>query len=137
MAKIYKSTMTLRFFGDDLDPNEITSRLGCQPTVGAKMGEVWTTARGAEKIARTRTWRLDANTMRPSDLNAQVAELLAPLNDDLSVWIDLTVRYKADVFCGIWMEQSNEGTDLSAKTLRNLGARGLPLEIDIYDPSPD
>jgi hypothetical protein len=137
MAKIHETTMTLRFFGDDLDPNEITSRLGCQPTVGAKIGEVWTTVRGTEKIARTGTWRLNANKRQPGDLNAHVAELLAPLNDDLSVWRDLTARFKADVFCGIWMTQSNEGTSLSAESMMNLGARGLPLEFDIYDPSPE
>lgn len=137
MAKIHETTMTLRFFGNDLDPNEITSRLGCQPTVGAKMGEVWTTMRGTEKIARTGTWRLNANNRQPGDLDAHVAELLAPLNKDLSVWRDLTARFKADVFCGIWMKESNEGASLSAKTMMDLGARGLLLDFDIYDPSPD
>jgi hypothetical protein len=101
------------------------------------MGEIWTTVRGIEKIARTGTWRLDANILRPGDINAQVAELLAQLDDDLSVWIDLTDRFKADVFCGVWMEDSNEGMNLSVKTMMNLGARGLPLEFDIYDSSPD
>lgn len=136
MAEIHETTMTLRFFGDDLEPDELTSRLGCQPSVGARMGEVWTTMRGTEKIARTGTWRLNANDRQPGDLDAHVTELLASLNEDLAVWKDLTARFKADVFCGVWMKQSNEGASLSAETMMSLGGRGLALSFDIYDPSP-
>jgi hypothetical protein len=101
------------------------------------MGEVSNTKRGTEKIARTGTWRLTTNKRQPGDLNAQVVELLAPLNDDLSIWMDLTARFQADVFCGMWMEESNEATIMSAETMRSLSSRNLAVWFDIYDSSPD
>lgn len=138
MAKIYETTMTLRFFGDDLDPDEITARLAYPPTVGAKKGGVWITKGGIEKVARTGVWRLKVKDRKPGDLNGQIAELLMLLSDDLSVWGDLTARFEADLFCGIFMIEGNEGTSMSAKTMTNLGSRNLRLEFDIYDPTlPD
>jgi Domain of unknown function (DUF4279) len=134
MARIHETKMSLRFFGDDLDPDEITSRLGCQPSVSRRTGEVWTTPRGVERVARTGSWLLKIETRHPGDLDLQVAELLASLSVDLSVWDDLTMRFDADVFCGLFMRESNEGLSLSAKTMKNLGSRSLPIGFDIYDP---
>jgi hypothetical protein len=91
------------------------------------------TRRGAEKVARTGTWRLVAGKRMPGDLDGQIAELLAGLSDDLSIWADLTARFEADVFCGLFMRGGNEGLCLSAKTLQDLGSRNLPLNLDIYD----
>jgi hypothetical protein len=134
MAGIHETKMSLRFFGDDLNPDEITSRLGCQPSVSRRMGEVGTTPRGAERVARTGSWLLKIETRQPGDIDLQVAELLASLSDDLSIRDDLTMRFKADVFCGLFMRESNEGSGLSAKTMKKLGSRSLPIGFDIYDP---
>src|SRR6187402_2148886 len=136
MAHIHETTVTLRFFGDDLDPTEITAQLGRSPTIGAKKDGVWTTEGGTEKIARTGTWRLAAKDRRPGDLNGQVSELLATLNDDLSIWTDLTARFQADVFCGLWMEETNEAISLSVATMKELSARNLRVWLDVYDPTP-
>jgi len=128
--------MTLRFFGDDLDPDEITALLGRPPTIGAKRDGVWITEGGTEKIARTGTWRLTVEDRRPGDLNGQVSEILAALNDDLSIWADLTARFQADIFCGLWMEEANEAISLSAATMKELSARNLRVWFDVYDPTP-
>lgn len=136
MAGLHETTMTLRFFGDDLDPDEITARLNCSPTIGAKKGGAWTTKGGTEKLARTGVWRLEVKNRQPGDLDAQIKELLTLCSDDLSIWADLTARFTANIFCGVFMEESNEGASLSAETMTNLGARNLPLWFDIYDPTP-
>ena len=68
---------------------------------------------------------------------AQVAELLDALTLDLAVWRDLSGRFKADLFCGLLMERSNEGLMLSARALQALGERGLELDLDIYGPVGD
>jgi hypothetical protein len=130
--------MSLRFFGDDLDPDEITARLGCQPSVGVRKDGIWLTKNGTERVARTGSWRLKAADRTPGDLDAQVAELLGLLCDDLSVWLELTERFKADIFCGLFMQESNEGIGLSALTMKELSARGLLIGFDVYDPgTPD
>ncbi|WEJ98542.1 MAG: DUF4279 domain-containing protein [Candidatus Sphingomonas phytovorans] len=138
MAAIYETTMCLRFFGDDLDPDEITARLGRPPSVGMKKGVTWVTESGAEKVARTGSWRLKTNDRQLGDFDSHIAQILGGLSDDLAVWEDLTTRFKADVFCGLFMKESNEGLSLSAKSMLDLGARRLSLEFDIYDPGlPD
>jgi hypothetical protein len=37
-----------------------------------------------------------------------------------------------DLYCGWFMEKENEGLGVSAMTLRELGARGIELPLDIY-----
>ncbi|WCM26911.1 DUF4279 domain-containing protein [Sphingomonas sp. QA11] len=133
MAAIYETTMCLRFFGDELDPDEITACLGRPPSVGMRKGGTWVTELGAEKVARTGSWRLKTNDRQPRDFDSHIAQILEGLSDDLAVWEDLVTRFKADVFCGLFMKESNEGLSLSAKSMLDLGARGLSLEFDIYD----
>ncbi len=138
MTAIHETTMALRFFGDDLDPDEITALVGYPPTVSTRKGEVSITKRGTEKIARTGSWLLRVEARQPGDIDGQVAELFTSLNDDLTVWASLTARFQADIFCGFWMKESNEGLGLSVATMKELACRNLSLEFDIYDPpTPD
>lgn len=39
MAVLSGSAASLRFFGDTLDPDELTRPLGCQPTKSERKGE--------------------------------------------------------------------------------------------------
>lgn len=137
MGKLHKTAASLRFFGDDLDPEEITRRLGGAPTVGVSKGSIWLTSSGAEKTARRGQWRVSVERLSPGDLDGQVAELLTPLTTDLAVWNDLTRRYEANVFCGLFLNEFNEGLSLSPETLEALGLRGLSLDLDIYGPESD
>lgn len=134
MGELHKTAASLRFFGDDLDPEELTRRLGRAPTVGVRKGGIWLTSRGAEKTAHRGQWRVTVERRSPGDLDGQVAELLSPLSTDLAVWNDLTSRFKADVFCGLFLNEFNEGLSLSLETLKALGLRGLSLDLDIYGP---
>jgi hypothetical protein len=136
VSKLLETTMAIRFFGDDLDPDEITARLGCLPTFSAKKGGIWATKGGTEKTASTGFWRLVARDRQPGDLDAQISELLASCSEDLSIWIDLTNRFTANVFCGLFMNKSNDGAVLSVESMQKLGSRQLPLWFDIYDPPP-
>lgn len=134
MAAIDQSTMSLRFFGDDLNPDEITARLGCSPSSARQKGETWITKRGAKSVARTGSWILKVADSQPGDLDSQIATLLGLLTDDLSVWADLNSRFNGNIFCGLFMRESNEGISLSAIATKELGARGLEIDFDIYDP---
>ena len=60
--------------------------------------------------------------------------MLDGLTADLAVWQELTTRFRADVFCGLFMDESNEGQSLSPHTLKALGERNLMLDLDIYGP---
>lgn len=137
MAELNETVATLRFFGDELDPDELTRLLRSAPTKGAKKGGVWCTGNGTEKIAKSGFWRLDTADRSPGDLDTQIAELFKNLSPDLSVWADLSQRYKADIFCGLFLKYTNEGISLQPSTLAAVGSRGLIFSFDIYSPTSD
>lgn len=137
MGSINHSVAGLRFFGDDLDPDEISTLLGATPTNAYRKGDVLFGPIGQVRIAKTGSWRLKATRREPEDLEAQIFELLDRLSPDLDVWRDLSTRYKTDLFCGIFMGSSNDGLPLSPKALLALGQRGIALDLDIYDASDD
>lgn len=132
MGTVSRTVATLRFFGDDLLPDEITSRLGRAPSKSETKGDEWKRPNGIIRIARWGSWRLEAADREPGNLDAQVAELLSELSDDLTVWADLTTRFRADVFCGLFLDEGNEGISLAPQTLAMLGARNLKVGLDIY-----
>ena len=132
MGTVSRTVATLRFFGDDLLPDEITSRLGRAPSESETKGDERIRPNGTIRIANRGSWRLSAADREPGNLDAQIAELLSELSDDLTVWADLTTRFRADVFCGLFLEVGNEGISLAPQTLALIASRNLTLDLDIY-----
>lgn len=128
MAVISRTVATLRIIGDDLDPYEVTRLLGIEPTAQACKGEPSRSGHPAQQGI----WRLSATEQAPGDLNAQIDELLAKVTSDPSVWAHLTQKFRCDIFCGLFMQDGNEGEQLEPGTLAMLGSRGLQLGLDIY-----
>lgn len=126
------SRVSLSFFGDDLDPDEVTAILGLAPTFGVRRDGVWLTNSGVEKIAKTGSWRLVTEHRQPGDLDGQIADLLEDLSKDLAAWNDLSQRFGGRLFCGLFMASTNDGVRLMPNTLRQIGDRGLKLDLDIY-----
>ena len=133
MGVLDHSVATLRLFGDDLVPENISASLGVVATESWHRGqELVNASTGDVRIAKTGSWRLKAARREPEDLEAQVFELLGQLTNDLSVWSSLS-GYKPNLFCGIFMGSGNDGLPLSAKAMLALGQRGIALDLDIYD----
>ncbi|NHF67530.1 DUF4279 domain-containing protein [Xanthomonas hortorum] len=135
MGALEYSVATLRFFGDDLVPDEISALLLGSPTASKHKGQELKSKSGVVSIAKTGSWRLTSTRREPEDLEAQIFEILDQLTQDLSVWAHLSNRYEPDLFCGIFMAGRNDGLPLSAKALLALGQRGISLGLDIYDPT--
>jgi len=62
----------------------------------------------------------------------QVHALLQLMSPDLDVWRQLTSRFRADIFVGVFLKTGNEGLNVSPETMRQLGARGIEIDFDIY-----
>ncbi|GAA0650641.1 DUF4279 domain-containing protein [Brevundimonas lenta] len=138
MGTLESSAASIGFYGDDLDPAEITRSLGGEPTVGVARGETWTNDYGREITAKTGSWRLVADRQEPADLDWKIRQLFSGLNDDLQAWRSLAGRYRGRVFCGLFLATSNDGLTLQPETLRMIGERGLVVDLDIYGPiKPD
>ena len=134
MSRIAKSVATLRVFGDELVPERVSALLGAPPTESYRKGDVKALRSGNEFIRKTGMWRLEVPDCEPEDLDGQVIKLLAGLTTDLAVWRDLSERCEVDLFCGLFMNESNEGLSLSPSTLSALADRGIELALDVYAP---
>ena len=132
MAALLRSAATLRISGDDLDPPKLSQFLCATPTLVCVKGEP--RKPGGKAIARSGQWHLGAKDTEPADIDAQIAEILSQLPSDPDVWRSLAAHYKIDLFCGWFMNESNEGVGISAETLSALGSRGIKLGIDLYGP---
>jgi len=132
MGILQKSAALLGFYGEDLDPDEITARLGTQPTTAVRKGEIWLTRRGAEKMARTGSWRLEVDDCKPEDLDGQITRLLSPMSNDFEAWRAFSARYRGRIFAGLFLSSGAEGLSLQPGTLQMMGERGLTLDLDIY-----
>lgn len=132
MAEVSKSEASLRFVGDDLDPDEITAKLGVTPGRGNRKGEFDVLPSGKKVESRTGVWSIKAPACEPADIDMQVMFLLQGTSDDLDAWRDLARRYKGEFFIGLFLDGGNEGMGIRPETLAAIGARGLELSLDIY-----
>jgi hypothetical protein len=132
MAEVSRSEASLRFLGDDLDPHEITTRLGVTPTRGSRKGELFATPLGRKIPSSTGYWSIVAPTSKPAAIDEQVMYLLNGTTDDLDTWRDLARRHNAELFVGLFLERGNEGMGIRPETLAAIGARELELSLDIY-----
>lgn len=133
MASLDRTAASLRIFGDDLVPEEITLLLGHQPSDAEFKGqEIAGKSTGKIRVAKTGFWMLSAVRQSPGNLDAQIEEILSKLSNDLGVWEKLSERYRVDLFCGLFLAGENGGMTISAKSLVALGSRGIEWGLDIY-----
>jgi Domain of unknown function (DUF4279) len=135
MAAVSKSTASVRFFGDELDPDEVTRLLGCDPSKQYRKGDLVSPRR--EHRRKFGAWIIATEDRSPEAIDDQLASIFARTTQDLQVWHDLVTRYEGDVFCGLFMSESNEGFSLSVSTLQSLAARGLEIGFDVYGPDDE
>ena len=137
MTKIHRSVACLRIFGDDLIPDEITRLLRCAPTVAQTTGEVIRYRSGRERVVKCGNWRLDAEPAEPEDIDAQVRWLLSQVEPDLDVWRLLAQRFDIDIFCGLFLQESDDGMCVAPDVMARLGERGIHLSLNIYSIDRD
>ena len=133
MGKVRETAASLRISGLDLLPDDVSSLLGRQPDLGYRRGDPMPLPDGRFGApARLGMWSISADRARPGNLDAQVAELLATVTSDLSIWNRIASMYDIDLFCGLFIADGNQGLTLSVTTLQNLSVRGIELDLDIY-----
>ena len=138
MATIARTKASLRLFGDDLIPEEITELLGYPPTNCQFKGEVIVGQNtGRSRTARTGSWRLHAAESEPGNIDEQIVEIFSKLTNDLGIWEDIASKYTVDLFCGLFMNEEMEGQDISSDSLLRLGQRKILIGLDIYAPDTD
>lgn len=138
MSGIKTSVVTLRIYGDDIIPENITAMLGVPPTHAETKGQKSVGRRtGAVRIAKSGMWRLCASDRQPEDIDGQIREIFSRIPADVSVWQSITRKYQTNLFCGLFMSETNDGLSISPQSLAFLAERGIELWFDIYAPNDD
>jgi len=109
-------SVSLRFFGDALDPDDVTQALGITPTGSYKKGDIFRGKR-SDIIRQTGSWRYSVKKCAGVQLEDQINTLLDKCSSDLEVWQRLTKTFKADLFCGLWLKQWNRGLDFAPERM--------------------
>ena len=135
MAEVLSTCASLRIFGADLDPEKITLLLGCAPTRSERRGEMMGPKRNFR--ARNGGWRLSLERGEGDCLSEQIARLLDATVAPPETWEEITREFRVDMFCGVWLDEPGQGLVVSPEAMRELGRRGIHLELDIYYPLDD
>ncbi|HRE07166.1 MAG TPA: DUF4279 domain-containing protein [Opitutaceae bacterium] len=106
--------------GGDVDKAEVARLLGCESDAGPFLH-----------------WRLRAPDSVGSDLDGQIAWILERLTPDLERWKTVQTRYRVDVYCGLFLEQTKRGLGLLPRTLTALAAREIEWVCDVFVPTPE
>ena len=136
MPPVKSTAASLRVLGDDLDPDTVSSLLGCAPTYAWRKGEV-IRKHGVERIARSGLWLLEIGERTPGDEEGQVRELLGMVTAEPGVWKKLREICTIKIFFGLFTSDDGEEFYLSAATMCLLAERQINLGLDIYGPNND
>jgi len=128
-----KCSFTLGVYGEDLDPDEISSLLGCAPTRAHRRGDL----RKSGTPWPQGCWTHAVEGTPPTGPEELVHLLLARLPTDEGLWKMLRARYRVTLGFGIFNEGWNRGFALSPEALRRIQAIGVGVDFDIYTDLPD
>jgi hypothetical protein len=129
MAHAY--TVELQFTGDQLEPSEISARLGLQPSYIAI----------SQNLSSTRkfrpSWKYDGRgeegyQLEWASLEDGLAFLLKILNFKKAEIIAISRQFDGVWWCGHFQTSFDGGPELSSEILAEIASYGLPLFIDNY-----
>ena len=133
-GEIDRVVISLRIMGDGLAPERITRMLGVEPTFSAAKGET-IDRQGVPVTQPTGMWSYDLPASSEWELSDAIRTLLDSFPADPALWESLATEFRTDVFCGLFLHESNRGTQISIDTMALLVERRLALGLDIHGPA--
>lgn len=127
--------MSLRIFGDELDPEGVSALLGGVPTHSHRKDEV---GDGDTSPAGTGTWVLEAALPDSAEIEEAVADLFGRLTSDLDEWATLSAEFAVDIRCELELVEGvgdGDGFDLSPRLAVALAERGVVLSFSLVGRS--
>jgi len=124
-----ESRVSLAIYGDDLDPDALSTMLKCAPSRSHRKGD---SRSHTSSPFRTGAWILTVEGRAPRGPNELIDELLERFPVDALFWQSLTERYQVSVQVGIHTGGWNQGFDLPPGTVTALAQRGIGIGFDLY-----
>lgn len=131
-GEIDRVRVSLRFSGNDLDPEVVSRALGVAPTLARRKGEAPDEGRAFRQP--TGVWYLELPESNEWILGDAIEELLRRVPAPAHVCSELALRYDGEVFCGLLLGRPNRGAVIEPRVLALLAERSLSIDLDIYAP---
>jgi hypothetical protein len=123
------ATAALRLFGENLDPDAVSSQLGVQPTLAYRKGDRVSTRSEARR--KQGMWQIESALPESKSLEEHINSVLSAIQCSCELWERVTGNLSRDIFCGLFVESQSSGVSLSAAVLREVVQRGLSIEVDL------
>jgi hypothetical protein len=80
-------------------------------------------------------WSSEYRSDENISVEKKIKALFGKFTNDISVWKLPTENLKADIFCGVFLDDWNRGFSLTSRLMKELSDRNLELGFDIYSPT--
>jgi hypothetical protein len=124
----FRYSATLRIFGEGVPFEEITARLGIQPTYQRRKGE----RRGPNSPAyRDDAWHFQPAVPETMPLGVHLDALWAVVSPHVEYLKALKQSYKLDIFCGYRSNRDTAGFEVPHECLRVFIALEVPFGVSV------
>lgn len=129
-----KTTITLRIQGPALEPNDVTSLTGLNPSKAYRAGDpLGARPSLAARKHKVGFWSLQLDDGTADTFSEQLRELLRRVPSDIAQ----KVNAEADVFVGAFGVRDQSSLQIDPDVLAGLGDRNWTLVFDLYVKSDD
>ncbi len=124
-----ESRAALCIYHEDLDPEDLTRRLGLAPTKTFRRGH----KAGPRSLASPHgAWLLEVRGEAPRGPDDVLRELLMQLAVEPTVWQDIVQTHKVRISPSLDLRAWNRGFAISPAPLKRIAQLGVELDFDIY-----
>ena len=133
-------TFTLWVQGDELDPDDVSRRLGCAPSASHRKGETWrpwpSPPGGPPPPPRARAptgaWLLEVGCDSTSRIDELIETLLGPLPSEPALWQSLHQDFTVLLHLSAHTARRGTAFRLDTAALARCTATGAPLHIHLH-----
>lgn len=134
-GEVDRTRAALAIYGPDLDPEEISARLGLRPSSSHRRGDRRTGERSGNYGESA--WLLVVEGNAPIGPNELVRTLLSKFPSGASFWDPLVREHRVQVRLGIFMDDWNRGFTLDPDVVQLIANTGATMEFDLYFDGED
>jgi thiamine kinase-like enzyme len=77
-------------------------------------------------------WSIMLSTKNTIPLEEKIETLFSYFTDDKDIWTDVAKKLDADIFCGLFLDNWNEGFIFTPNLLKKICDRNLEIGFDFY-----
>jgi Domain of unknown function (DUF4279) len=137
-----RTVVVLRIYGDELDPEALSRRLGITPSKSQRRGQVFTNSLGRNRTAKVGGWFLSSEeNVNSKDLRRHLDWLIAQLRDGVQELTALQNEAGIQMWITvIWWSKNGDGWfTLESQHMRAIAEMNLECQFELafYGPEDD